>query len=161
MLFFLFSKYILIEEEVEKPKTVVTYYMSPLCKPCFKFHKNPRASKDTMIVYHPVLMGDHDETLQVFVLSLIKKFRFVKFWEISERFYHLEQDPALTPDEIADRLGFSKEEITWMKTHISYQEMIREELRNPVQARIVGGFIEYIPMKEEDISYVPMLKTTS
>ncbi|USO02677.1 MAG: hypothetical protein H6850_01660 [Alphaproteobacteria bacterium] len=152
------AKYILIEGETKHPKQVITYYMSPLCKSCFKFHKNPSVEKDTMIIYQPVLMGDHDEALQIFVLSLIKKFRISEFWHISEKFYKFEQDPELSPNEIAQKLGFSDAQIKWMKNNISYQKMVHAELKNPIEAKLVDGEIQYMVLKDEEIGYVPMIK---
>ena len=155
---YLWTHYIVIEGEVQAPKKVVTYYFSFLCKPCFDFKRNPPFSKETIIVYQPVLMDDHDVSLQIFVFSLIKKFRWTQFWDIGERFYQLEQSPKFTKEDIVKTLGFTEEEVAWMQQNPEYQKEIEDNLRCPVQAKIVNGCLHYMVLKDDDIDFVPMMK---
>lgn len=161
MITILWAQYIIQEGALVKPKKVITCYFSPVCPPCFELKKTKlwqelQKDKDTLIVYQPLIMDDHKIPLQIFILSLIKKFRLTQFWDMCDRFYKLEQDPRLTAEDIAKDMGFSKEEIEFAQNHKSYQKEVEKNLRNPVKALLKRNKVVYKTIKDSEIDVLPV-----
>ena len=153
----LLAHYFIPEGEKYRPKKVMTYYFSPLCHNCFELKEQTKCDDDTLIIFQPVLMDDHDLSLQIFILSLIKKFHFSDFWHYAKKFQTVERE-HLTSEETALKMGFNNAEIQWIKAHKNYQKAIEKELRHPVHGEMQKDKVIYKIMADTDIAYVPMLK---
>ena len=100
-------------------------------------------------------MDNHNIENQIFILSLIKKFRFSQFWEISKRLQDIKNFDTESMEQIAANLGFSEIEIRWMKFHQEFQKAIEKELRFPVEAFVHNKRVHYKTFPDDRITHIP------